>query len=708
MRERLFLRAGGRCERCGIEIQPDAFEVAHLRAHANGGALVDENVAAWCTSCNRTWGARDVPGSEKRIEPRAWQALALPTVIERIQHTRVATVAAAPGAGKTVFSGFVFRALRELGLVERLVVFAPRVTLVKQWANALKGALDLELGYGREVELRGQVGVVVTYQSLNLETVDIHQKQASHARTLYVLDEVHHVGEPNDGTGSLRGFAKRITELIGDVNADIFNEASVLNLSGTLWRSKSSERISTVRYGTEPDGKLVSEVDFDITAAELIRQGQLRPVDLFRQSARVDLLEVEKASMLSSEIADLDDKAAGRAAIRGLSADAGWRVAFIGAVLDRLERRYRDLGKGPVKALIVARNQADARDYRETADRLMRERNLWPIATVAVSDDNDAQKTLEQFKKSQKVGVLCTVDMAGEGYDCPDIAVVGFASNKLTHLYVRQVVARAQRVTTYERQPGKRPIPAAIVIPDVPELVSVMSRLLVPMRHEIQDPGDESFTTRGQGDAQRAANGQGPLPIEKYMIDSVSAMREGDVRVTGEYGGDVDMDMVRYVEPAAREVGLPESDAPRIIVAMRNAVEARQTQRPFDQLNDDEQELANGVHQNQAAAHSHATTTRSLTIEEHQNALKARLGKLARWWARHGPGDENMRVRIFQAECNEAAGIPKGGRDKAQIAQLEKAVAFAERKVKLYLKEKPQLPRPSVLDGNKPPTGMTS
>lgn len=91
-----------------------------------------------------------------------------------------------------------------------------------------------------------------------------------------------------------------------------------------------------------------------------------------------------------------------------------------------------------------------------------------------------------------------------------------------------------------------------------------------------------------------------------------------------------------------------------------------------------------------------------LTIEERQNALKARLGKLARWWARHGPGDESMRIRIFRAECNEAAGIPKGGRDKAQIAQLEKAVAFAERKIKLYLKEKPQLPRPSVLDSDKP------
>lgn len=56
--------------------------------------------------------------------------------------------------------------------------------------------------------------------------------------------------------------------------------------------------------------------------------------------------------------------------------------------------------------------------------------------------------------------------MAGEGYDCPDIAVVGYATNKLTTLYVRQVVARAMRIPDAERRLG-RILPAAIVVPDV-------------------------------------------------------------------------------------------------------------------------------------------------------------------------------------------------------------------------------------------------
>ena len=216
--------------------------------------------------------------------------------------------------------------------------------------------------------------------------------------------------------------------------------------------SKRSERISTVRYAQDDEQRLVSLVDFEVTAVELIRDGQLRPVDLFRRGATVELVDLGKAQRIVSRIANLDQNQAGRAAIRGLPTDPTWRENFVEAVLERLELRHRDLGNGPAKALIVARSQDDARMFQETADRLMRERGLRPIAELAISSELDAQQVLERFRRHERSGVLCTVDMAGEGYDCPEITVVGFATNKLTPLYVRQVVARAQRVTAYERE----------------------------------------------------------------------------------------------------------------------------------------------------------------------------------------------------------------------------------------------------------------
>jgi superfamily II DNA or RNA helicase len=181
-----------------------------------------------------------------------------------------------------------------------------------------------------------------------------------------------------------------------------------------------------------------------------------------------------------------------------------------------LERRHRDLGNGPAKALIVARSQDDARRFQETTDRLMRERGLRPIAELAVSSEMDAHQVLERFRRLERPGVLCTVDMAGEGYDCPDIAVVGFATNKLTPLYVRQVVARAQRVTAYEREKIKRPIPAAVIIPDIPELVKVMSSILEPMRHELRDPIEDRAEHDPNEDAQQQLAGMETLGLPKF------------------------------------------------------------------------------------------------------------------------------------------------------------------------------------------------
>jgi len=475
LREEVFLRSGGTCERegCSTPITIDNFHVSHLRAYVNGGALVPENLGAWCSRCNLTLGARDV--ADTRVDPREWQLRALDRVVERIARTQVATVAAAPGGG-TVLAGLTFEALHQADVVDRLVVLAPRATLVKQWHDSLYHALHVEIRPGHEVERRGQDGVVVTYQSLSPQTVSVHGRQAELARTLFVLDEVHHLGEPDHSA-----WARLVADLVGDVRGEI-HVAGVLNLSGTLWRSKKAERISTVRYVLDSDGKYQSDVDFEVSAAELIRDGQLRPIDLYRRGATVDLVNLNEAKRIISPIADLDDRGAARAAIRELPNDPAWRELFVEAVLDCLERRHRDLGNGPAKALIVARRQDEARAFQQVADAIMRQRNMRPIAELAVSDEADSRKTLERFRTQKQPGVLCTVDMAGEGYDCPDIAVIGFATNKLTPLYVRQVVARAQRVTDYERNVIGHPIPAAVVIPDVPELVEVMSSILEPPR----------------------------------------------------------------------------------------------------------------------------------------------------------------------------------------------------------------------------------
>lgn len=626
---------------------------------------------------------------DTRLQPRAWQWNALEKVVTQIAGTRVATVAAAPGAGKTVFAALVFEALRASDHVDRMVVLAPRRTLVLQWHDSLFRTRHLELRPNGEVERSGQDGVVVTYQSLSADTVGIHRRLADTSRTLFVLDEVHHVGEPAN-SGGRPAWARYVAELVGDVRSEI-HVAGVLNLSGTLWRSKTTERISTVRYCKDDDGKLVSDVDFEVTAPELIREGQLRPVDLFRRGASVELVNLAQAQRIVSKIADLDESAAGRAAIRELPSDEAWRDSFVGAILDCLERRHRDLGNGPAKALIVARSQEDARAFQETANRLMRLRNLRPIAELAVSDEPDAHETLEKFRRLDRPGVLCTVDMAGEGYDCPDIVVVGFATNKLTPLYVRQVVARAQRVTDYEREKLGRPIPAAVIIPDVPELVDVMSSILEPMRHELRDPIEDATETGTEAEPQGSLLDLA-IATPKYLLDAITGYAEGDVRVTGELQGDVAMHLVRLVEPEARRVGLPESDAPRIIVAVRSALETRQESRPFDRLSGDEEALAVALAPPPEAAEA-AASVEPLSIERLANGLRGELDRLGRWWHVNG----NTPVAVFNNEVNGAGGLGKGGRDNADVDKLRRSLTFARTTVARYCREN-NLRRPQARD----------
>ena len=102
--------------------------------------------------------------------------------------------------------------------------------------------------------------------------------------------------------------------------------------------------------------------------------------------------------------------------------------------------RSSDLNGYHVKALIVCndriRRWPSSRSERPDSERVCDRR------VHAVSDDGaETKKTLEDFR-SQRVGVLCTRRHGRRRLRLSEIVVVGYATSKLTALYVRQVVAR--------------------------------------------------------------------------------------------------------------------------------------------------------------------------------------------------------------------------------------------------------------------------
>ncbi len=201
----------------------------------------------------------------------------------------------------------------------------------------------------------------------------------------------------------------------------------------------------------------------------------------------------------------------------------------LSSVLDRLEAAHSALDAYHAKALIVAGRQEGARAFHEEVDRQMRARGLTPLASLAISDEQDAQRTLDDFRDQKKPGVLCTVNMAGEGYDCPDIAVIGYASNKLTSLFVRQVTARAMRVTDQERK-LERVIPAAVVLPDAQALVEQLVSYLAPFTHEVLVASEEELSRRSAGG--KGSRDETPfLPMPRYGLESARPDTSGTVTV---------------------------------------------------------------------------------------------------------------------------------------------------------------------------------
>lgn len=667
MRELVYQRSGGKCQRCGKPIEFETFHVAHLRAHVHGGPLIPENLEAWDARCNfaqRSGDARDT-----RLKPREWQLEALDPVVARIINDQAATVSAAPGAGKTVFAGLVFEALREADFVDRLVVVVPRLTIVDQWVEALRKDCHIELKPFAAMERPGQDGVVTTYQSLTTDSLDVHRVSLQQKRTLLVLDEVHHLGEPTK-----TAWAQRILELAGAVVPLDLHVAGVLNMSGTLWRSRRSERISTVRYKETSDGKLVSDVDYEIGPERLITAGEMRPIDLYRLDARVRVQDWQNLQVIDSNMADLDEQAAG-AALKAASEDPEYRAAFIRSVLDRLEMQHRSLGNYHVKALIVAANQIDARAFRQEVDDQMKARGLAPLAALAISDEPEAKQTLESFRRSKRVGVLCTVDMAGEGYDCPEIAVVGYATNKRTAMYIRQVVGRGQRVTDRERELGI--IPANIVVPDVPELVQKLLECLQTVMHEIVEAPPAPERT---GDAKLGIDPR--FFIERYVFTEFVPVKE-TISVAHSDGNIYDFarDVIDALSQQLERAHVQPSLAPRILMSLRRMAAAREASRPFEVLDAD----------SQAAKTIENKLVEPVSLEEECRMRQTFLRRMEGWWAMKG--DPNRQVSYFIADANRAAGLPSAdGRETTTPERLDKVIAYERDAIRHYCQKSGQVP----------------
>lgn len=221
---------------------PEVFHVHHVVPWGLGGPTTVENGMAVCPDCHLKAPVRDL----RRFAAREWQAEALAKILPILRNRAFATLSAAPGAGKTLFGGWAYWQMAATNDCARIVWFVPNSNLRKQVRTELKKlGIYLDGENSRNVtERSGRDGIVLTYHVLS-DPAKLQQiiADADATPTLFILDEVHHLAIAKEGSAG--AWSLGIARIAGSVKAPLH---PVLNMSGTLFRSNKSERISTIRY----------------------------------------------------------------------------------------------------------------------------------------------------------------------------------------------------------------------------------------------------------------------------------------------------------------------------------------------------------------------------------------------------------------------------------------------------------------------------
>lgn len=640
-------RSDGRCAGCGA-LLGDSWASAHLPALGRSGVKGRTGIQPWCMTCARAHGAATAI-SVADFTLREWQSQALEVAMERIWKQGSATIHAAPGAGKTRFTGAAFLRMRAAGWIERMVVVVPNSALRSQWRESL---FDLGVNLDDEPrdswqELRGTHGAVVTYHSLP-NAASAHQRELHHRPTLVVLDEVHHAGDKAT-------WGRAVNQMVGDVTGEVY-ASGVLNLTGTLFRSTGSKRITTVQYRrSEADlSKFEAVEDYSVKTSQLVPQ-YLRPPNVYTYGTDVRLLDTSTAEIVEGEIADLDAQQK-TAVLREQWSSKSWVDGFAAEALRLLQLQQEVVGRGePLKLLYVAANQQAAKRAADTLNQLTRS----SFARLVISDEPSADRILRQAANERTSLAIVSVRMVTEGFDCPAVSTIAYASNVIADLTIAQTMARAMRITGTERTLGKV-LPAQILIPDHPKLKASFSEALAGRMHLINEESDGPLAP-GAG----IGGGGGPSMPRYQVVDLTGPVLRG-ATVVGAPNGEVLADELTEWNAQLAAVGVPLTYTPNIVVASRQI-----PQFPRIYSEPESPPVPAGA------------TPRPEADPRTLNKMhRQRITSLANWMARHLEHDDRWQnMGWFQNEANDHAGIPTGGRPQATETQLAAAGAWMADKI---------------------------
>lgn len=342
----------------------------------------------------------------------------------------VATTYITPGAGKTGMSHVYASALIAAGLINRVVIVAPRKSLVTQTIDAwqtsrfgeprrLVNVTGASLAEGLHLS---EFGAVTTYQAVakNSASADCVSYIAG-ADTLLILDEPHHMRM--GGVGAESAWFDAVAPMASRAR-------HTLLMSGTMYRH-DGQRIPLAAY--DANGSIAPDITY--TRRQALGEHAVLPIEITRIPADVVYGKGDREFSVSLSDASPTEQAP---ALRTALEMASYRDEKI---LDFLREHalYRKGCPGSA-AIVVVHTQKTARHVAALARRV-----LGLDIALAISDDDGAHGAIAAFRKGYGPHVLVTVGMAYEGLDAPHATHLALFTAIRSSPWLTQASARVTR-----------------------------------------------------------------------------------------------------------------------------------------------------------------------------------------------------------------------------------------------------------------------
>jgi len=382
---------------------------------------------------------------------RQWQREAVQKAISWLTQTKVDRhflINAAPGSGKTICACTIADILLRNNEVDRVIVIAPRVQVVNQWAEDFRGVTGRHM-----TKVTGSVGdletvskdICSTWSALQGLQAEI-QLVCRENRVLVICDEHHHAA---------------VEAAWGESADSAMQDARyVLVLTGTPIRSDGNEAV-WLAYDDRGAIKHPEEGTYTLTYGQAVDLGYCRPATFHRHEGRFSVeLDHEVIKVDGDAGPELPDSLK---RVPGLQKSLnfyrlaktpqyekdlitpsldGYQASMLTSAIEKLDclRNQMPAAGG----LVIAPNIEMAEFMAKLIEILDGEK---PV--VVHSDMTDPGQKISAFRNSDRRW-LVSVAMVSEGVDIQRLRVLVYLPNALTELAFRQAVGRVIRTYGYE------------------------------------------------------------------------------------------------------------------------------------------------------------------------------------------------------------------------------------------------------------------